>query len=89
MASKGLRDAARVVRRARYVGNALPLIASSRTAFVFAAAASAPLLQRPRAIENATRGALRGANQQDPTLTGPNSQHVGRAAIAGMLPDSR
>jgi hypothetical protein len=47
------------MQRTRYVENALPLIASSRTAFVFAAAASAPLLQRPRAIENAARGVAR------------------------------
>jgi len=40
--------------------NALPLSASSRTAFVFAAAASAPLLQRPRALENATHEARGG-----------------------------
>jgi len=37
--------------------NSLPLTASSRTAFVFAAAASAPPLQRPRALENATHEA--------------------------------
>jgi len=38
-------------------------------------------------------GRCAALNQQDPaqnpTLTGPNSQHEGRAAIAGMLPDSR
>jgi hypothetical protein len=73
--------------------NALPLTASCRTAFVFATAASAPLLQRPRALENATHEVLCGAELQDPAqiplLTEPDSQHEGRAAIAGMLPEGQ
>lgn len=100
MASKGLRDAARVVRHSRCVGqryaghqkrpgtphDALPLIASSRTAFVFAAAASAPLLQRPRAFENATHEVLRGAELQDPAQIPCSQSQIPSTRVGLRLP---